>query len=96
MLHLRPTTPACGSSDSHSDLPTFLPLNYTPLYQPALPLPYFDRVAYAVQLMGICVGEEGHRGDEIAIELRIDIDRLFFLSLPLVACLSRSGCARFS
>jgi hypothetical protein len=40
----------------HSDLPPFLPLNYTPLYQPALPLPYFDRVAYSVQLMGIRVG----------------------------------------
>lgn len=40
----------------HSDLPTFLPLNYTPLYQPALPLPYFDRVAYSVQLLGIRVG----------------------------------------
>ncbi|XP_051226736.1 aspartic proteinase PCS1-like [Lolium perenne] len=40
----------------HSDLPTFLPLNYTPLYQPARPLPYFDRVAYSVQLLGIRVG----------------------------------------
>ncbi|KAI5003823.1 hypothetical protein ZWY2020_030983 [Hordeum vulgare] len=40
----------------HSDLPTFLPLNYTPMYQPALPLPYFDRVAYSVQLLGIRVG----------------------------------------
>ncbi|KAL5226247.1 hypothetical protein ABZP36_014512 [Zizania latifolia] len=39
----------------HSDLP-FLPLNYTPLYQPALPLPYFDRVAYSVQLLAIHVG----------------------------------------
>ncbi|KAL6614179.1 hypothetical protein ACP70R_036449 [Stipagrostis hirtigluma subsp. patula] len=39
----------------HSELP-FLPLNYTPLYQPALPLPYFDRVAYSVQLIGIRVG----------------------------------------
>ncbi|KAL6853686.1 hypothetical protein ACP4OV_019715 [Aristida adscensionis] len=39
----------------HSDLP-FLPLNYTPLYQPSLPLPYFDRVAYSVQLTGIRVG----------------------------------------
>uniref|UniRef100_A0A0E0N4V6 Peptidase A1 domain-containing protein n=2 Tax=Oryza TaxID=4527 RepID=A0A0E0N4V6_ORYRU len=39
----------------HSDLP-FLPLNYTPLYQPAMPLPYFDRVAYSVQLLGIRVG----------------------------------------
>jgi hypothetical protein len=32
----------------HSDLP-FLPLNYTSL-------PYFDRVAYSVQLLGIRVG----------------------------------------
>uniref|UniRef100_A0A0A9GWF2 Peptidase A1 domain-containing protein n=1 Tax=Arundo donax TaxID=35708 RepID=A0A0A9GWF2_ARUDO len=39
----------------HSDLP-FLPLNYTPMYQPTLPLPYFDRVAYSVQLIGIRVG----------------------------------------
>ena len=39
----------------HNDLP-FLPLNYTPLYQPTLPLPYFDRVAYSVQLLGIRVG----------------------------------------
>ncbi|KAF8716986.1 hypothetical protein HU200_026092 [Digitaria exilis] len=39
----------------HSDIP-FLPLNYTPLYQPTLPLPYFDRVAYSVQLLGIRVG----------------------------------------
>ncbi|KAJ1286185.1 hypothetical protein BS78_03G333400 [Paspalum vaginatum] len=39
----------------HSDL-LFLPLNYTPLYQPTLPLPYFDRVAYSVQLLGIRVG----------------------------------------
>jgi hypothetical protein len=39
----------------HSDLP-FLPLNYTPLYQPTLPLPYFDRVAYSVQLVSIRVG----------------------------------------
>ncbi|CAO2182371.1 unnamed protein product [Urochloa humidicola] len=40
----------------HSELPSFLPLNYTPLYQPTLPLPYFDRVAYSVQLLGIRVG----------------------------------------
>ncbi|KQK10539.1 aspartic proteinase PCS1 [Brachypodium distachyon] len=42
----------------HSDLPNFLPLNYTPLYQPSLPLPYFDRVAYSVQLLGILVGSK--------------------------------------
>ncbi|XBH61667.1 hypothetical protein VPH35_116064 [Triticum aestivum] len=39
------------------------PLNYKPLYQPALPLPYFDGIAYSVQLMSIRVGEEGDRGD---------------------------------
>jgi hypothetical protein len=32
----------------HRSMPPFLPLNYTPLYQPALPLPYFGRVAYSV------------------------------------------------
>ncbi|WOL19811.1 hypothetical protein Cni_G28613 [Canna indica] len=32
-----------------------LPLNYTPLIEISLPLPYFDRVAYSVQLEGICV-----------------------------------------
>lgn len=31
------------------------PLNYTPLIQISTPLPYFDRVAYTVQLMGIKV-----------------------------------------
>ncbi|KAG6491397.1 aspartic proteinase PCS1-like [Zingiber officinale] len=37
--------------------PFFLPqLNYTPLVQISLPLPYFDRVAYSVQLDGIRVG----------------------------------------
>ncbi|CAL9119604.1 unnamed protein product [Musa textilis] len=33
-----------------------LSLNYTPLIQISLPLPYFDRVAYTVQLEGIRVG----------------------------------------
>ncbi|XP_020577718.1 aspartic proteinase PCS1-like [Phalaenopsis equestris] len=34
----------------------FVPhLNYTPLFQISLPLPYFDRVAYSVQLEGIRV-----------------------------------------
>lgn len=33
-----------------------VPLNYTPLIQISLPLPYFDRVAYSVQLEGIRVG----------------------------------------
>ncbi|KAD6796539.1 hypothetical protein E3N88_07435 [Mikania micrantha] len=33
------------------------PLNYTPLVNISLPLPYFDRVAYTVQLEGIKVGE---------------------------------------
>ncbi|OEL20527.1 Aspartic proteinase PCS1 [Dichanthelium oligosanthes] len=39
----------------HNDLP-FLPLNYTPMYQPTLPFPYFDHVSYSVQLLGIRVG----------------------------------------
>lgn len=34
----------------------FLPLNYTPFVQIPLPLPYFDRVAYSVQLESIRVG----------------------------------------
>ncbi|XP_068643482.1 aspartic proteinase PCS1-like [Aristolochia californica] len=34
------------------------PLNYTPLIQMPLPLPYFDRVAYSVQLDGIRVKEK--------------------------------------
>ncbi|XP_020596056.1 LOW QUALITY PROTEIN: aspartic proteinase PCS1-like [Phalaenopsis equestris] len=33
-----------------------VPLNYTPLVQISLPLPYFDRVAYSVQLETIRVG----------------------------------------
>lgn len=33
------------------------PLNYTPLIQISTPLPYFDRVAYTVQLEGIRVGD---------------------------------------
>ncbi|KAJ0979531.1 hypothetical protein J5N97_015005 [Dioscorea zingiberensis] len=37
-------------------LPFSVPLNYTPLVEIALPLPYFDRVAYSVQLEGIRVG----------------------------------------
>lgn len=32
-----------------------VPLNYTPLVEISLPLPYFDRVAYSVQLEGIRV-----------------------------------------
>ncbi|XP_045084619.1 aspartic proteinase PCS1-like [Aegilops tauschii subsp. strangulata] len=48
------------------------PLKYMPVYQPALPLPYFDRVAYSVQLMGIGVGEEGDRGDKVVCLLRIN------------------------
>jgi hypothetical protein len=40
----------------HSDLP-FLRLNY----QPTLPLPYFDRVAYSIQLLGIRVGDNASR-----------------------------------
>ncbi|CAL9767367.1 unnamed protein product [Musa acuminata subsp. burmannicoides] len=38
------------------DTLSFLPLKYTPFVQIALPLPYFDRVAYSVQLEGIRVG----------------------------------------
>ncbi|XP_058209112.1 aspartic proteinase PCS1 [Rhododendron vialii] len=33
------------------------PLNYTPLIQISTPLPYFDRVAYTVELQGIRVGD---------------------------------------
>ncbi|KAL3531802.1 hypothetical protein ACH5RR_005323 [Cinchona calisaya] len=35
-----------------------LPLNYTPLIQISTPLPYFDRVAYTVQLEGIKVSDK--------------------------------------
>ncbi|KAL7136428.1 hypothetical protein ABFS83_10G030100 [Erythranthe nasuta] len=35
-----------------------MPLNYTPLIQISTPLPYFDRVAYTVQLEGIMVSEK--------------------------------------
>ncbi|XP_022865851.1 aspartic proteinase PCS1-like [Olea europaea var. sylvestris] len=35
--------------------PWLKPLNYTPLVQISTPLPYFDRVAYTVQLQGISV-----------------------------------------
>ncbi|KAJ8532923.1 hypothetical protein K7X08_015812 [Anisodus acutangulus] len=35
-----------------------LPLNYTPLVEISLPLPYFDRVAYTVQLEGIKVSDK--------------------------------------
>lgn len=34
------------------------PLNYTPLIQISTPLPYFDRVAYTVQLEGIKVSDQ--------------------------------------
>ncbi|CAK7325720.1 unnamed protein product [Dovyalis caffra] len=34
------------------------PLNYTPLVQMSTPLPYFDRVAYSVQLEGIKVNNQ--------------------------------------
>ncbi|CAM8954923.1 unnamed protein product [Rhodiola kirilowii] len=34
------------------------PLNYTPFVQVSVPLPYFDRVAYSVQLEGIRVGRK--------------------------------------
>ncbi|KAH6777677.1 Eukaryotic aspartyl protease family protein [Perilla frutescens var. hirtella] len=39
-----------------ADFPWLTPLNYTPLVQMSTPLPYFDRVAYTVQLEGIRVG----------------------------------------
>ncbi|KAL5809291.1 hypothetical protein ACOSQ3_029982 [Xanthoceras sorbifolium] len=35
-----------------------VPLNYTPLIQISTPLPYFDRVAYTVQLEGIKVSDK--------------------------------------
>ncbi|XP_055811652.1 aspartic proteinase PCS1 [Solanum dulcamara] len=35
-----------------------LPLNYTPLVEISLPLPYFDRVAYTIQLEGIKVSNK--------------------------------------
>ncbi|XP_050208776.1 aspartic proteinase PCS1 [Mercurialis annua] len=38
-----------------ASLPWLKPLSYTPLIQISLPLPYFDRVAYTVQLEGIKV-----------------------------------------
>ncbi|KAJ8754238.1 hypothetical protein K2173_002138 [Erythroxylum novogranatense] len=38
-----------------SNFTGILPLNYTPLVQISTPLPYFDRVAYTVQLEGIKV-----------------------------------------
>ncbi|XP_058099318.1 aspartic proteinase PCS1-like [Magnolia sinica] len=41
-----------------SDLPSLTPLNYTPLIQISIPLPYFDRVAYSVQLEGIRVSNK--------------------------------------
>ncbi|KAK4478554.1 hypothetical protein RD792_014038 [Penstemon davidsonii] len=41
-----------------SNFTWLLPLNYTPLIQISVPLPYFDRVAYTVQLEGIKVSEK--------------------------------------
>ncbi|KAL8050323.1 hypothetical protein ABFX02_06G075600 [Erythranthe guttata] len=38
-----------------ANLPWLKPLNYTPMIQISTPLPYFDRVAYTVQLEGIRV-----------------------------------------
>lgn len=40
-----------------AELPFTLSLNYTPLIQISLPLPYFDRVAYSVELQGIRVSD---------------------------------------
>ncbi|GAV75175.1 Asp domain-containing protein [Cephalotus follicularis] len=41
-----------------ASLPWLKPLNYTPLVQISQPLPYFDRVAYTVQLEGIKVSDK--------------------------------------
>lgn len=41
-----------------SNFTWLLPLNYTPLIQISTPLPYFNRVAYTVQLEGIKVTEK--------------------------------------
>ncbi|XP_060201966.1 aspartic proteinase PCS1 [Lycium barbarum] len=41
-----------------SNFTFFLPLNYTPLVEISLPLPYFDRVAYTIQLEGIKVKDK--------------------------------------
>ncbi|KAK6140259.1 hypothetical protein DH2020_026057 [Rehmannia glutinosa] len=41
-----------------SNFTWLLPLNYTPMIQISTPLPYFNRVAYTVQLEGIKVSEK--------------------------------------
>ncbi|WCJ28325.1 Eukaryotic aspartyl protease family protein [Euphorbia peplus] len=41
-----------------SNFTVMLPLNYTPLIQISTPLPYFDRVAYTVQLEGVKVSNK--------------------------------------
>ncbi|XP_071908074.1 aspartic proteinase PCS1-like [Coffea arabica] len=41
-----------------ANLTWLIPLNYTPLVQISTPLPYFDRVAYTVQLEGIKVSDK--------------------------------------
>lgn len=41
-----------------ANLTWLAPLNYTPLIQISTPLPYFDRVAYTVQLEGIRVSDK--------------------------------------
>ncbi|KAF7145399.1 hypothetical protein RHSIM_Rhsim04G0158700 [Rhododendron simsii] len=41
----------------NSNFTWLAPLNYTPLIQISTPLPYFDRVAYTVELEGIRVGD---------------------------------------
>lgn len=41
-----------------ASLPFSVAMNYTPLIEMSLPLPYFDRVAYSVQLEGIKVGSK--------------------------------------
>ncbi|KAF6137834.1 hypothetical protein GIB67_040542 [Kingdonia uniflora] len=42
----------------NANVPWLNPLNYTPLVQISVPLPYFDRVAYSIQLEGIRVGSK--------------------------------------
>ncbi|XP_030542524.2 aspartic proteinase PCS1 [Rhodamnia argentea] len=47
-----------GDGGSEANLSSWLaPLNYTPLVRVSTPLPYFDRVAYTVQLEGIRVSD---------------------------------------
>uniref|UniRef100_A0A8R7TC84 Xylanase inhibitor N-terminal domain-containing protein n=1 Tax=Triticum urartu TaxID=4572 RepID=A0A8R7TC84_TRIUA len=56
VLHLRPRRRRRAAPRTATATCPPSAAQYTPMYQPALPLPYFDRVAYPVQLMGIRVG----------------------------------------